>query len=73
MPVPQPQLRPKVRRRQWRDEENRLFEEWITKNPKPTADEKYRYTESQIGLGVQQLQNKINNWRNRRNVQKGIQ
>jgi hypothetical protein len=58
-----------VRRRQWTSAENRAFEEWITNNPKPNGYDKSAFADSQCSLSIPQLQNKINNWRNARNIQ----
>lgn len=38
-------------------------------NPKPTKEQRAHFAESQTSLSVQQLQNKISNWRNGRNIQ----
>jgi hypothetical protein len=42
----QPQSASKVRRQQWTDVENSRFEQWITKNPKPNAQQKRDFAES---------------------------
>jgi hypothetical protein len=60
---------PAVRRRQWTNNENRDFEQWITNNPKPTKPQKVEFATSHQYLTLSQVQNKINNWRNGRNVQ----
>jgi len=60
---------PTVRRRQWTDNENRDFERWITNNPNPTKPQKVEFAASHQHLALSQVQNKINNWRNGRNIQ----
>jgi hypothetical protein len=61
---------PIPRRRDWTAEENRDFEKWITSNPKPTKQQKEEFANSHHLLTTSQVQSKINNWRNGRNIQR---
>ena len=59
---------PITRRREWTAEENCDFERWISNHPKPTKQQKHEFAMCHSPLTLAQVQNKINNWRNGRNL-----